>query len=71
MSSEWVDFYNGDMPTIERMTARFLEITAPVQEHQSNIVTAPVEDFKVGDVLVDGYWDDEYMRQWHYEVKGG
>lgn len=20
---------------------------------------------------IDGYWDDEFERQWHYEVKGG
>lgn len=39
-------------------------VTAPVPDHPSNTVTAPEH-------LQDGYWDDEFERQWHYEVKGG
>lgn len=31
----------------------------------------PVDGLFPGEEQLDGYWDDEIDRQFHYEVKGG
>ena len=38
-------------------------VTAPVSDPSWQTTAAPEH--------IDGYWDDEFERQWHYEVKGG